>query len=74
MTGVWVWKPDESPGLAPAPPPVEEREYEVVGPRAVLGHRPGDKFKATLELGSEALLIESGHIQRVGKARKAGGR
>lgn len=69
----WHWTPDEtSPALAPAPPPVEEREYEVTGPHRVLGHEPGSRFRATLPLEQEAVLIWAGHIQRA--AAKPAGR
>ncbi len=68
----WVWTPDEtSAALEPAPPPVEERDYKVVGPHAVCGHEPGSKFRATLPLDQEAHLTQAGHIQRIAPAKPA---
>ena len=40
-------------------------EYEVVGPRAVFGHKPGAKFSMSLTAGQEFLLTQPGHIERV---------
>jgi hypothetical protein len=37
--------------------------YEVVGPRNVLGHAPGEKFEASLSIGQERMLVQAGHIK-----------
>lgn len=46
-------------------------EYEVVGPRRVLGTDPGDRFTAALPLAQEAALVAGGHIERVQAAKPA---
>ena len=40
-------------------------EYEVVGPKAVFGHKPSAKFSMSLTCGQEFLLTQAGHIERV---------
>lgn len=59
----------EAPNPALAPPPdhsgePRERAYKVIGPHVVLGHAPGADFSALIPPAQEALLIESGHIER----------
>ena len=54
-----------SAAFEPEPPaPPREREYEVIGPVAVHGHKPGSKFTALMQPPQEAHLIEAGHIKR----------
>lgn len=45
-------------------------EYEVVGPRTVMGAAPGEKFTAAFEIGQEQALVESGHVERVEPKKK----
>lgn len=47
------------------------QRYRVVGPSNVDGHDPGDEFESDMTLGREALLVASGHIERVEKPVKA---
>lgn len=51
----------------PDPPPeVFERTVKVVGPRAVLGHQPGETFTATLTAEQEHIYVSGGHLEVVG--------
>lgn len=59
--------PAQNPALVPDPPVRTAREYKVVGPRIVLGHKPGSTFTALIPEQQEALLIESGHIKHTKK-------
>jgi hypothetical protein len=68
----WVWQDDEpNPALVPDEPQPEEREYEVVGETNVLGHDPGEKFKATLPFEQEKDLLYGGHLKQVPPTKKA---
>lgn len=40
-------------------------EYEVVGPRTVMGTPTGGTFTAALPLAQESFLVAGGHIERV---------
>lgn len=53
------------------PVPTVEKEYEVVGPRRVYEHAPGEKFKASIHPKLEQLLLDGGHLKVV--EPKAGG-
>ena len=49
-----------------------EREYEVVGDNRVHGHDPGETFTADLADHEEALLVASGNVRRVKRAKVEG--
>lgn len=44
---------------------VAEKTYEVVGPFATHGAKPGETFKADLPEGVEAYLLEQGAVKVV---------
>lgn len=46
----------------PDAPEPQEREYLVAGPQPVLGHRPGETFRATLAPDHEQRLLTSGAL------------
>ena len=43
----------------------EAKQYEVVGKRKVLGHKPGETFTAALSEDQERRLVAGGHIRPV---------
>jgi hypothetical protein len=43
--------------------------YKVVGPRAVLGHEPGEEFDADLPEAQATQLIRAGHIAEAGATK-----
>jgi hypothetical protein len=47
-----------------------KRKYEVVGPHAVAGHEPGEKFESD-PLPLEGALVEGGHIRIVSQEKVA---
>lgn len=44
---------------------VAEKQYEVTGPFATHGAKPGETFKADLPEGEEAYLLEQGAVKIV---------
>lgn len=48
-------------------PTLGEKEYQVVGPRTVLGNEPGAKFKADLTAEQESFYVDGGHLKVVEK-------
>jgi hypothetical protein len=54
---------EEQANLASGLLEIVPESYEVVGPRNVLGHAPGEKFEAAISIGQERLLVQAGHIK-----------
>lgn len=52
----------ENPALIPDPPQPVEKTYKVVGTQAVLDHRPGEEFTATLPFDQEESYLTYGHL------------
>lgn len=61
---------EPNPAVVPEPEKPATKEYRVVGPHKVLGHRPGSTFRGLLDPAQEQRLIAAHHLELVPEAGK----